>query len=190
MVDTGVIHGRFQVLHNDHVAYLLAGKERCRHLVVGITNPDSRLTAADPADPNRHLPESNPLTFFERLVMVRDVLKEAGIEQDAFSVVPFPINFPDLYVDYVPVDAVFFMTVYDDWGRRKLARFQEQGLRVEVLWERSSTEKGISAAHVRTKMIDGDAWEHLVPQATERLMKKWDVPGRLRRLRSQHDGVS
>jgi len=27
--DVGVIHGRFQVLHNDHLKYLLAGKEKC-----------------------------------------------------------------------------------------------------------------------------------------------------------------
>ena len=39
-VETGIIHGRFQILHNDHVKYLLAGKQFCRHLVVGITNPD------------------------------------------------------------------------------------------------------------------------------------------------------
>jgi len=43
MTERGVVHGRFQVLHNDHVKYLLAGKARCRHLVVGITNPDSPL---------------------------------------------------------------------------------------------------------------------------------------------------
>jgi D-arabinose 5-phosphate isomerase GutQ len=42
-VDVGVIHGRFQILHNDHLKYLLAGKDLCRHLVIGITNPDSPL---------------------------------------------------------------------------------------------------------------------------------------------------
>jgi nicotinamide-nucleotide adenylyltransferase len=40
LYELGVIHGRFQVLHNDHLRYILAGKELCRHLVVGITNPD------------------------------------------------------------------------------------------------------------------------------------------------------
>lgn len=47
MIRTGVIHGRFQLLHNDHLKYLLAGKARCEHLVVGITNPDPCLTKAD-----------------------------------------------------------------------------------------------------------------------------------------------
>ncbi|MHA2009472.1 MAG: nicotinate-nucleotide adenylyltransferase, partial [Promethearchaeota archaeon] len=42
--DLGVIHGRFQVLHNDHIKYLMAGKKLCKYLVVGITNPDPSLT--------------------------------------------------------------------------------------------------------------------------------------------------
>ncbi len=46
----GVIHGRFQILHNDHMRYLLAGKERCEHLVVGITNPDPTLVREDAAE--------------------------------------------------------------------------------------------------------------------------------------------
>jgi hypothetical protein len=66
MTDTGVIHGRFQVLHNDHLKYLLAGKARCRHLVVGITNPDPFLTKEDAAEPRRSEPGANPLTYFER----------------------------------------------------------------------------------------------------------------------------
>lgn len=36
----GVVHGRFQLLHNDHVKYIMAGMERCERLVIGICNPD------------------------------------------------------------------------------------------------------------------------------------------------------
>ena len=116
MIETGVIHGRFQVLHNDHLRYLLAGKARCRHLVVGITNPDPSLTAADEADPERHDPHANPLTYYERYVMVRDVLREAGLSEQEYLIVPFPVNRPELYRFYVPLDGTFFLTIYDDWG--------------------------------------------------------------------------
>ncbi|MEJ2698658.1 MAG: nicotinate-nucleotide adenylyltransferase, partial [Desulfuromonadales bacterium] len=68
--ELGVIHGRFQVLHNDHLRFLLAGKSLCRHLVVGITNPDPHLTREDPADQHRHSPLANPLTYWERYLMV------------------------------------------------------------------------------------------------------------------------
>ena len=76
--DVGVIHGRFQVLHNDHLRYLLAGKDLCRHLVVGITNPDPSLTREESADPHRSRPEANPLTYYERQALVRAALGEAG----------------------------------------------------------------------------------------------------------------
>ena len=145
MDDRGVIHGRFQVLHNDHLSYLLAGKVRCRHLVVGVTNPDPMLTRDDPADPNRSSPLANPLTYFERYTMVRWVLLGAGLDHGDFSVVPFPINLPALYRHYLPMDATFYLTIYDEWGKRKLEQFKAVGLKTEVLWTRDPGNKGLSA---------------------------------------------
>ncbi len=182
MIETGVIHGRFQVLHNDHMRYLLAGKSRCRHLVVGITNPDPSLTSADRADPQRHEPHANPLTYFERYLMIRDVLSGQGLSRQEFSLVPFPVNRPDLYRFYVPMDGTFFLTIYDDWGRRKKKIFESLGLKIEVLWERSPEEKGLSSADVRRRMARGEAWETMVPAPVAKRMQEWDVPARLRKL--------
>ncbi len=181
-VETGVIHGRFQVLHNDHVEYLLAGKERCRHLIVGITNPDPTLTRPDPADPERSGPFANPLTYYERYVVIREALGEEGLSPAEFSIVPFPVNFPELYGQYVPLEATFFLTIYDEWGRSKLDRFRELDLKTEVLWERPLEQKGLSASDIRLLMAEGRPWEHMLPPSTRMLMKKWDVPGRLKRL--------
>ena len=176
----GVIHGRFQVLHNDHLHYLLAGKELCRHLVVGITNPDPLLTRADPADRARSAPEANPLTYYERYQLVRAALEEAGVDHNAFSVVPFPVNLPELYRYYVPLDALFYLTIYDDWGRAKLERFGGLGLRTHILWERPVEEKGLRGTEVRGLMAAGLPWEHLVPASGVALLKRWRIPGRLR----------
>ena len=41
MEKTGVVNGRFQVLHLKHMEYILAAKMRCRKLYIGLTNPDS-----------------------------------------------------------------------------------------------------------------------------------------------------
>jgi nicotinamide-nucleotide adenylyltransferase len=182
MTEIGVIHGRFQVLHNDHLKYLMAGWERCEHLIVGITNPDPGLTEEDDADRARSSPEANPLTYFERYVMVRAALLEAGLEPSDFSIVPLPINFPELYRYYVPLDAVFFLTIYDDWGRRKLERFKSLGLKTDVMWERPEQEKGLTGREVRECMMNGQPWEHLVPKSTAALLKEWDIPDRLRKL--------
>jgi nicotinamide-nucleotide adenylyltransferase len=180
--ETGVIHGRFQVLHNDHLVYLLAGMALCRHLVVGITNPDPLLTRDESSDPKRSNPAANPLTYFERYVMVRTVLEEAGIASAQFSVVPFPINMPELYKYYVPLDALYFLSIYDDWGKRKLEYFTSLGLATHVLREVSATQKGLSATDIRRRMAQDEPWEELMPPAVVTLMKKWNIPGRLRAL--------
>lgn len=182
MTEVGVIHGRFQVFHNDHLKYLQAGKARCLHLVIGITNPDPARTGEDAADPKRALVESNPLTYFERYTMVRAVLAGESFSESEFSVVPFPVNFPELYRYYVPLDATFFITIYDAWGRRKLERFLASGLRTEVLWEKAPEEKAVSGSDIRGRMARGEDWEHLVPSATAELMKRWGIPVRCREL--------
>jgi nicotinamide-nucleotide adenylyltransferase len=175
----GVIHGRFQVLHNDHLVYLLAGKARCGHLVVGITNPDPTLTSEEVEDPQRSDPAANPLTYYERYTLVRRALEAAGVPTGEVSIVPLPINRPDLFRYYVPLDATFFLTIYDDWGRRKLERFASLGLRTEVLWQRLAAEKGITGSEVRRRMAAGEPWEALVPPVVVELLAAWDVPGRL-----------
>lgn len=180
--EIGVIHGRFQVLHNDHLTYLLAGMAFCRHLVVGITNPDPFLTRTETVDPKRSRSISNPLTYFERYVMMRAVLEEAGIASSRFSVVPFPVNLPELYRYYVPLDALFFVSIYDDWGRRKLAYFKSLGLATHVLRDVPAAQKGLSATDIRCRMARNQPWEAMVPGAVVRLMKQWDIPGRLREM--------
>src|SRR6266508_4802534 len=74
-----MIHGRFQPFHNGHLEYLRATRDLCDSLVVGITNPDPETIREDPTSEHRHLPESNPFTYFERLLMVRDVLRDEGV---------------------------------------------------------------------------------------------------------------
>ncbi|MBN1381672.1 MAG: nicotinate-nucleotide adenylyltransferase [Deltaproteobacteria bacterium] len=178
--DLGVIHGRFQILHNDHLKYLLAGKALCEHLVVGITNPDPMLTREDETDRIRSTGLANPLSYFERYVLVRDVLLEAGLTCREFSVVPFPINLPELYFHYVPRQAVFFLSIYDDWGRKKREAFRALGLKTHVLREVPPERKGISAADIRTAIIRDEPWEHLVPPSVAKKIKEWEIVRRLK----------
>jgi nicotinamide-nucleotide adenylyltransferase len=180
--EIGVIHGRFQVFHNDHLKYLLAGKQLCRHLVVGITNPAPYMVREESADLNRSNPSANPLTYYERSVLIQSVMQENGIDLRDLSVVPLPINSPDFYQYYVPLNAVFFLSIYDDWGRKKLSYFESLGLKTHVLREVPLEEKGISASVVRDLMIKDQSWEHLLPQGVAFLMKQWKIPARLKKL--------
>lgn len=182
--DEGVIHGRFQVLHNDHLKYLLAGKALCKHLIVGITNPDPSQIKDEPADPHRSALDANPLTYLERYRMVLAALTEVGYGLNDFSVVPMPISSPEHYKYYVSMGAIFFLSIYDDWGRQKKKYFESLQLNVHVIREVGPEEKGISSSEVRRRMAEGLPWEHLVPGSVVSLLNRWKIPQRLRSIQS------
>ena len=176
----GVIHGRFQMLHKGHMEYLLAGKERCEHLIIGISNPDVSVTRYSGANPHRSEARSNPLTYLERLQMIRGAMQEYGVKDEEFDIVPFPINCPELLGSYVPSDAVFFMTIYDQWSLEKKASLEQQGYNIEVMWERNNSEKFTSGTEVRERIIAGKPWRELVPEYVYRYMTEHKIDLRLR----------
>lgn len=176
----GVIHGRFQPVHNGHMKYLLGGKQRCEHLIVGITNPDPSLSRSHPANTQRSEERANPFTFYERAVILRQSLCEAGLELAEFSIAPFPVTQPELIRYYVPLDALFFLTIYDDWGRAKLQTLQSLGLSVDVMWTEPNRDATPSSTDVRNRMAEGQPWEHLVPPAAVRVIKAMGLDRRVR----------
>lgn len=168
----GVIHGRFQLLHNEHMKYILAGKKRCEHLIIGICNPDISLTKYADANPHRSQAISNPFTYYERLQMIQGSMLEYGIALDEFDIVPFPINYPELIFSYVPQDAKFYMTIYDEWGVEKKKMLEKIGCNVEVMWQRDISEKVLSGTDVRSCIRDDMDWEQYVPQFVYRYIKQ------------------
>ena len=183
MTDTaGVIHGRFQMLHIGHMEYLLAAKERCDHLIIGISNPDPSVTKYTSANPHRSQALSNPLTYFERLEMIKGSMLEYGVHLGGFDIVPFPINCPELLFNYVPRDATYYMTLYDEWSLEKKSCLERLGCSVEVMWQRKNEEKAASGAEVRRLIIAEQPWKHLVPEFVYQYVTDRGIDARLRRM--------
>lgn len=159
----GLVCGRFQVFHKDHLKYILAAKKYCDYLLVGITSPDPSLSPAESADVNRGKRTSNPCTYYERMQMIKAALRGEGLSDEEFDVVPFPIGRPELIPCYVPDDITCYITIYDAWGENKKIRLEKLGYDVQVLWHVSPEEKGISASEIRTAIASGKSWKHLVP---------------------------
>ena len=134
------------------------------------------------ADPQRSDPLANPLTYFERYQLVKAVLTDQGLQQEAYSIVPLPINLPERYHHYVPMEAVFFLSIYDDWGERKRHYFESLGLRTHIIRRVPSQEKGISATDIRNAMHFDNDWAQWVPPAARRLLTQWDIPHRLKQM--------
>ncbi len=141
-----MIHGRFQPFHNGHLEYLRGAAAQSDELFVGITNPDPQRIKEEPSDPLRHLPESNPFTYVERLLMIEAVAEDEGIRA---HVIPFP--------------------VFSEWGGTKLERMREAGYEIVVLDE--GIDKEISGTDVRAALRSGGEWEALVPLGVARVIR-------------------
>ena len=170
MTRRGMIHGRFQPFHNGHLEYLRGAAERSDEVFVGITNPDPARIKPEDADPVRHLPESNPFTYTERLLMVKAAATDLGLELERIHVIPFPVNEPELWAAYVPEGVTQYLRLFSDWGGMKLERLRAAGYEVVVLDE--GAEKEISGADVREALRSGGNWESLVPAGVARVINQ------------------
>lgn len=183
-VKTGVIHGRFQGLHHGHMEYLLEAKNRCDFLFIGITNPDPGLTRENITDLKRSKSEENPFTYFERLIMLRDAMIEANIGRNEFEIVPFPINVPELIKFYTPLDALYFVTIYDDWGKHKLKTIEDLGCKTDLMWVRTLDERFTTGKDVRKLIAAGEPWEHLLPPSVTSYIKNNKLDLRIKQLKN------
>jgi cytidyltransferase-like protein len=156
-----MIHGRFQPFHNGHLEYLRGAAERSDEVWIGITNPDPARVKPEPSDPARHLPESNPFSYAERLLMVKGAASDLDLDPARVHVIPFPVNEPELWPAYVPPDVTQFLRLFSEWGGTKLERLRGAGYEVVILDE--GAEKEISGVEVRAALRNGSDWRSLVP---------------------------
>ena len=171
-VRRGMIHGRFQPFHLGHLEYLLAAAARSDELFVGITNPDPTRIRPETSDPARHLPESNPWTYAERLLMVKAAAGDLGLNLERVHVIPFPVNEPELWPAYVPDGVTQYLRLFSEWGGTKLERLRDAGYEVVVLDQ--GAEKEISGADVRAALREGGDWESFVSPGVARVIREFE----------------
>lgn len=182
MVETGVVFGRFQIFHLKQMEYVLAAKMRCNRLYIGITHSDiAAFAATSSLDKHGTTKRDNPMTYYERIDMIRGALLDFGIKRKEFEIVPFPISQPDLIVQYAPKDAVYYMSICTEWDEEKYRILLEQGLNVEVLFRRTG-EKGISGAEIRRLITDNQPWHQYVPKSVAEYIEGHGIDKRIRDL--------
>lgn len=180
MTKNGVVCGRFQIFHYEHLQYVLAAAQRCEHLIIGVTSPDNTVSPKEKADLNRGKKESNPCTYYERMKMIENVMNEVGVSSDFFDIVPFPIGKPEILSCYIPQDVCIFLTILDDWGYCKKERLERHGYAVQILWEKK--EKKISSTMIRHCIAAGREWRQYVPNATYQFVLDNKIDIRIRHL--------
>jgi len=176
------VHGRFQPFHNEHLEYVLAAKEKCDFLWIGITKYATTPSEFTPLGRPRERPENNPLTYFERITIISESLVEVGLQSGSFGFVPFPIETPQRLSEFMPVTIPCLTTVCEDWNREKIRILRSYGYNVTVLWER---QKKVTGGAIREEIIrGGSSWQSLVPPATVRAVAALNLRERLLKLRS------
>jgi nicotinamide-nucleotide adenylyltransferase len=183
----GVVHGRFQPLHNGHVHYILEGLKLCDRLIIAVTNADPTLIKPEESDIKRGLPSYNPFTFFERYMMIeKTLIEEQYIKPSRFMVTTLPIHDEDLWKYYLPPSAVLYVNVTSEWDSVKLERMQKSNFKVKKIGDQRF--EGINGTQIRQKMIKEGNWSNLVPKSVESIINSIAGVERLKRLsESEHE---
>jgi len=181
MAEEGFAHGRFQLVHLEHEEYLRDVSSACDFMWLGITQPEiSNLVHAHGAATHRSDNLANPLTFWERAVLLGAVLQDSiGRPPDSFRIVPFPIERPAVLTQYIPSRVEAFTTICEPWNEQKIRVLQDAGYRVTVLIERET--KKYESSTIRRLIRDGsDGWQSMVSSTALRVMSQLEVTDRLR----------
>jgi nicotinamide mononucleotide adenylyltransferase len=123
----------------------------------------------------------NPLTYFERVEMIKNVLLENGFGLREFDIVPFPIETPDCLAGFIPTSIPIFTTINDDWNLEKIKLLRKIGYKVIILWE--DREKEFNGVNIRELIRKGDeGWKEQVPPATADIIERYRIRNRLLKL--------
>jgi nicotinamide-nucleotide adenylyltransferase len=172
-----VFPGRFQPVHKGHVHALgwLSGRFDEIIVVVGSAQKSHSV--------------DNPFTAGERILMLREALREGGVDLSKFIFVPVPdIEYNSLWVRYVETLVPPFMYAA---SRNPLVKtlFEESGYK--VVEPPVINRREYSGRFIRSLMLKGDeSWRELVPSSVARIIDEVGGVARLRTVSGTDEEVS
>ena len=157
--------GRWQPFHKGHLSIIEEISKEVDEIIIGIGSAQKSHTLND------------PFTAGERIMMITKTLKRYDFP---YYVIPIKdIEFNAIWVSYVEALTPPFDLVYTG---NPLVRelFMERGYTVKrpKLYNRSE----YSGKEIRRRMLEGERWEHLVPEEVVEVIREIDGVNRIRRL--------
>lgn len=172
-----VFPGRFQPVHKGHIHALEWLSQKFDEIVVVIGSAQKSHSM------------DNPFTAGERIVMIREALRENGIDLSKFIFVPVPdIEYNSLWVRYVETLVPPFMYAA---SRNPLVKilFQESGYK--VIEPPVLNRKEYSGKYIRGLMLRGDeAWRNYVPNSVAIIIDEIRGLDRLKTVTSSDEEIS
>jgi len=158
--NNGLIVGRFQPFHLEHLRLAVAAAGRVKHLWVGITRPFGKCIPE--IGGARAVDGANPLPYWLRYQCVECALiNDAGFSPTSFSILPVPLV-KEIIKQIVPRGTVFLTTIMEQWGVEKEELFRKSGLETIRM---DLGAKTISGTMIRDKIAGRDqSWKDFVPK--------------------------
>ena len=166
----GFYIGRFQPFHDGHREMTDRIAEEVDEVVVGIGSADASHTVR------------NPFTAGERIMMLSRVLDE--LDKQTYVVPLEDINRNSVWASHVESMSPNFDVAYSN-NPLVIRLFEEDG--IEVRQSEMYNRGDLKGSRIRSRMIEGKDWEHLVPDAVVDVIDEVDGLQRLRQI-SGDDG--
>ncbi len=168
--------GRFQPFHKGHLK-----------VVQEILKSNERVILAVGSAEKNFLPD-NPLTASERHQLIDAALKEAKIPAEKYCIVPIRnVNNYALWVNHINIYVPPYTHLYTGSAIVKacyLGKYAKKDGPDIIQLKRFDR---ISATKVRQAMTKGKDWEKYLPNATATLLKKWNIPARMKIIKDTMD---
>ncbi len=160
MTRRGLMLGRFQPFHNGHLALTKQILSQCDELVIIIGSAQFNFIDKD------------PFSAGERVLMIHEALKEAGIDLSSCYIIPVPNDENNArWLAYIrsmvpPFDVLYSGNEFVKY----LARSQDSTIVIENPVFANMRE--YNGTNIRYLMQDGKSWAHLVPPAVARVIEQ------------------
>ena len=169
-IKTGIIHGRFQPLHNGHLKYILAALDKAEHVIIGICTPEICTPEFAKQTGYPCTVEQNPFSYDERVEMIAASLRDAAIQSESFSFIPFPSNYKNIQ-SLIPNGNVFFIGHTGELDSKKKDFLENLGYHTEIILL-SDDSREESGAKIRESLgRSDDIWKSMVPPAVQKFLE-------------------
>ncbi|UCD95760.1 MAG: nicotinamide-nucleotide adenylyltransferase [Candidatus Bathyarchaeota archaeon] len=170
----GLYIGRFQPFHLGHLHAVKYALEKIDEVIIVVGSAQHSHTL------------DNPFTAGERMVMIREGLKEGGIPMSKFWIIPIrDLNVHMMWVSEVKGYTPEFERVYSNEPlTRRL--FLEAGYQVESIPFKKRSR--YLATEIRRRMVHGENWNDLVPSSVAQFIEQINGVERLIDLTKTDNG--
>jgi nicotinamide-nucleotide adenylyltransferase len=160
MTRRGLMLGRFQPFHKGHLALTTQILSECDELVIIIGSAQFNFIDKD------------PFSAGERVLMIHEALKEAGIDLSRCYIIPVANDENNArWLAYLRSMVPPFDVLYSGNDFVKyLARSQDCDIAIEEPVFAEVNE--YNGTNIRHLMQDGKPWEHLVPPAVAKVIQQ------------------